>query len=71
MSEVGVRHGDPSSLPELATRRELSLATGVSIPTLCRWAAATVGPKPVRLGGSIRYRKADVLAWLDSLEEAS
>lgn len=60
-----------NDLPSLATRRQVAEYTQMSVPTLARWAGEGRGPKPVRLGGSIRYRKADVLAWLDSLEDAS
>jgi predicted DNA-binding transcriptional regulator AlpA len=55
------------ALPELMTRKELSEFTGLTIGTLARWAVETTGPKVTKLGGkAVRYRKADVLAWLDA-----
>ncbi|GGH45000.1 helix-turn-helix transcriptional regulator [Microbacterium album] len=57
-------------LPELAKRVEIAEFTGTSVPTLARWAMEGTGPKVTRLGGSVRYRKGDVLSWLDSLGAA-
>lgn len=58
-------------LPELATRDQVAAYTQTSRPTLARWAAEGKGPKWVRLGGRVRYRKADVLEWVAALSEAS
>lgn len=59
-------------LPELMTRQDVAEYTGLSVPTLARWTQENTGPKSVVLGGRARrYRKADVLAWLDSLAEVS
>lgn len=55
-------------LPEIATRKEVSTFTRISMPTLARWAAESKGPRFKRAGGRILYRREDVLAWLDSLE---
>jgi predicted DNA-binding transcriptional regulator AlpA len=52
-------------LPELLTRRELAAFTGLTLGTLARWAMENVGPHVTKLGGAVRYRKADVIAWLD------
>lgn len=53
------------NLPELATRSELAEFTGISVQTLARWAVSkTTGPSMTKLGGAVRYRKSDVLAWL-------
>lgn len=71
MLEVAVRPGDPSTLPELATRTQVATATGLSIPTLARWAGEGKGPKWIKLGAALRYRKADVLAWIDALAAGS
>jgi excisionase family DNA binding protein len=60
-------NADTQMLPELATRPQVADYTQTSVPTLARWAAEGRGPKFVKLGGAVRYRKADVLAWLDSL----
>jgi predicted DNA-binding transcriptional regulator AlpA len=54
-------------LPEWSTRAELSQFTGISIQTLARWKVEGHGPRVTKLGGAVRYRKADVLAWLDGL----
>ena len=38
---------------------------GKSIVTLAQGPGAGKGPRFLKIGGSVRYRKADVLAWLD------
>lgn len=58
------------TLPDLATRPQVAEYTQTSVPTLARWAGESKGPSFVRLGSSVRYRREDVLAWLDSLAEA-
>ncbi|WP_309065343.1 helix-turn-helix transcriptional regulator [Microbacterium sp.] len=54
-------------LPPLATVRDVSAFTKVSLPTLARYRADGTGPRFIRIGRSVRYRREDVLAWLDSL----
>ena len=64
--------GRAVDLPDVASRPQVAEYTGISVPTLARWAMeAGKGPKFVKAGGRVLYRKADVLAWLDSLAAAS
>ena len=55
-----------TSLPDIATRRQVAEYTQTSVPTLARWAYEGKGPKSIRLGGgnAVRYRREDVMAWL-------
>ena len=56
-----------ANLPELCTRAELAQFTGVSVQTLARWTVeGDKGPRLTKLGHAARYRKADVLAWLEA-----
>lgn len=57
-------------LPELATRSQVADYVQTSIPTLARWAQVGDGPKILRIGRSVRYRREDVLSWLESLAKA-
>jgi predicted DNA-binding transcriptional regulator AlpA len=52
-------------LPELSTRTELAEFTGIAVQTFARFAVEGKGPRMTKLGGARRYRKADVLAWLE------
>jgi hypothetical protein len=45
------------------TQHELAERFRLSGRTLERWRAAHYGPAWITLGGSIRYRMSDVLAW--------
>lgn len=65
---MGTSHGRTGfgDLPDLATRAQVAEYTQTSIPTLARWAGLDQGPKVTRLGGVVRYRREDVLAWIES-----
>ena len=52
-------------LPDYSTRQELSGFTRVSVQTLARWTVEGKGPRVTKLGGAVRYAKADVLTWLE------
>jgi len=68
VNEVTIRPGHVEDLPDLATRRQVSEATQVAVGTLARWAQTNVsnaGPPFIRVGGSVRYRREDVLAWIE------
>jgi DNA-binding transcriptional MerR regulator len=53
------------NLPDISTDKELAPVLRVTQRGLKYWRERGKGPKHVRLEGRIRYRKADVLAWLD------
>ncbi len=53
-------------LSEFLTREQLAQELGVNLRTLSRWVAKRRGPKKVKVGSRVVYRRADVLAWLDS-----
>ncbi len=46
---------------------EVSYYLGVPVPTLYQWRCEGRGPKSRRLGRHVRYRPADVEAWVDGL----
>lgn len=58
-------------LPDYATRPQLSQFVAVSVQTLARWKVEGRGPKVTKIGNAARYKKSDVVAWLDSLSETS
>jgi len=54
----------------LLHERDAARILGVSASTLRRWRSLRIGPAYVRVGGkpggAIRYREADLLAWMAS-----
>lgn len=50
----------------LMTESELGQLTQRPRKTLQRWRLSGEGPPYIKLGRSVRYRRADVLAWLES-----
>lgn len=55
-------------LKDVATRHEVAEYTRISVQTLARWAMEGKGPRFRKAGGRVLYTRADVLAWLESLE---
>ncbi len=59
-----------TELRELSTREQVAEFTQIKKQTLARWAVEGKGPKFIKLGGAVRYRRDDVLAWLESIAAA-
>jgi predicted DNA-binding transcriptional regulator AlpA len=51
--------------------QELSEFIGVAVKTLANWRSQAIGPKYVKPGGRVRYRRSDVEKWLASREYGS
>ena len=50
---------------ELLTVKDVATIARVSYGTVYRWRYLGLGPPSVHPGRSVRYRRADVYAWLD------
>jgi excisionase family DNA binding protein len=57
--------------PEFMTVDEVAELLTVSPATVRYWRQFRTGPRSFKLGGSVRYRRADVLAWLEDQEAES
>ena len=55
------------SRTRLLTPEDLAAELGVPVATLYRWRYHGTGPKALRVGRHLRYRRAEVDAYLDSL----
>src|SRR4051794_38015661 len=53
-------------LPELLDYSELARITRKSIGTLRRYKLLGLGPRYLRIGRHVRFRREDVVDWLDS-----
>lgn len=53
----------PDTLASRITREELALLWRVSARTIERREAMGIGPRPMKIGGRVLYRREDVLAW--------
>lgn len=53
-------------MSELMTLVELCDELGISESTAYYWRQIGKGPKGARIGKNLRYRRADVKAWLDA-----
>ena len=52
-------------MAELLTVPELSDELKVPIPTIYKWRATGLGPRGIRVGKHVRFRREDVEAWLE------
>lgn len=59
----------PDYRSPLATPGELADYTGGSVQTLAVWRMKGIGPKFIKMGRHVRYRWADIEAWLDAQTE--
>lgn len=50
----------------LWTIKDVAKYLGVSVQTLYDWRCQHCGPKCFKVGGTLRYRESDVMAWLDT-----
>lgn len=57
--------------PGLMTTADVSLETKIPIGTLRYYRSNGTGPASFRLAGRVRYRRADVLAWIAEQEQTS
>ncbi|MHB1035226.1 MAG: helix-turn-helix transcriptional regulator [Pirellulales bacterium] len=51
-------------IPELLTTAEAARLVNVGERTLWRWSRSGDCPAPVRIGGAVRYRREEYLAWI-------
>lgn len=49
----------------LLSGEEVAAYLGVPRPTLHQWRYRGEGPRSIKVGRHVRYRKADIEAWLD------
>lgn len=54
------------STPEILTRQEAAKHVKLGVPTMDRLRVTGGGPRFAKIGGSVRYRKADLDAWVES-----
>ena len=54
---------------DLLSERELARLLGKSLRTIRRWSVERRGPRKVKLGKSVFYRRESVLRWVSEQEE--
>jgi hypothetical protein len=56
----------PTTLQKLMTPSEVAEVIGVPVKRLYTWRLHEVGPAYIKVGHNLRYRVADVEAWLNA-----
>ncbi len=59
-----------AALPPLGSPTAVSAYLDVPVGTLTQWRYRGLGPKFLKVGRHVRYRREDVLAWLEELAQA-
>jgi predicted site-specific integrase-resolvase len=54
------------AMTELMTQDEVAALFDISLPVLANWRCAGKGPRYVKLGGRVKYRKDDIEAFINS-----
>lgn len=54
-----------AELPNLLSVEELSAYLGIPKPTIYVWRTRGIGPLGIKVGRHVRFRQADVEAWLE------
>jgi excisionase family DNA binding protein len=52
-------------VPELLTTAQAARLLGIGERTLWRHSRSGAAPAPVTIGGTVRYRRSELLAWID------
>jgi predicted DNA-binding transcriptional regulator AlpA len=56
----------PAIIPELLTLGQAAAMCSMGNRTLWRHSHNGLAPRPVKIGGLMRYRRMDLLAWIES-----
>ncbi len=55
-----------NTLETLLNERDVARITGLSVASVRRWRLYRQGPKYIKFGAAVRYRAADVAAFIES-----
>jgi predicted DNA-binding transcriptional regulator AlpA len=55
-----------NTIETLLNEHDVARITGLSVASVRRWRLLRQGPKYLKLGSAVRYRREDVSAWLES-----
>lgn len=60
----------PSSAdrPEIMNEHQVAEHIGMSVATMRHWRLLRKGPKFIKIGSAVRYKRGDVEKWLDACE---
>ena len=58
-------------LETLLNEHDVARITGMSVASVRRWRLLRQGPKYIKIGAAVRYKREDVSAWLNSRPSGS
>lgn len=66
---LSIKLPSTANQPEMLNDLQVAKYLRMSVASVRRWRVLRQGPKFFKIGSAVRYRKADLDAWLDSLPE--
>jgi predicted DNA-binding transcriptional regulator AlpA len=66
VNQAPIRSQSHPKLPEMMTEHEVAAFLKMSVASVRRWRLFRTGPRFVKIGSAVRYRRLDLEAWLDS-----
>ena len=57
---------DPAGPPLVVDARRLAEMLCASVRSVRKWDAAGVLPRPIRIGGRVFWRRAEIFSWIDA-----
>jgi predicted DNA-binding transcriptional regulator AlpA len=60
---MGTTH---NPLETLLNENDVARITGLSVASVRRWRLLRQGPRFLKLNSAVRYRRADLMAWIES-----
>ena len=55
-----------SFLETLLNEHDVARITSLSVASVRRWRLLRLGPKYIKIGAAVRYKREDVAAWLET-----
>jgi excisionase family DNA binding protein len=55
-----------TAVPELLSTAEVAKMLGAGQRSVWRWAHSGVMPAPLRISGAVRFRRNEILDWIDA-----
>jgi predicted DNA-binding transcriptional regulator AlpA len=65
-SPAGIKPPSPTKPPEMLNERQVAEFLNVSVKSLQGWRLFRKGPKFVKIGRAVRYKRRDLETWVDS-----
>jgi len=60
-----------NTIESLLNEFDVARITGMSVASVRRWRRLRKGPKYIKIGAAVRYKREDITAWINSCPSAN